>query len=68
MTNDPNKNTNVGTDEETKRHQKEQQSINDPSVENVNENNQTTSRKPSQGGNDAERDEKNWNQGQRRAS
>lgn len=67
MTNNP-KNTNVGFDEETKRHQEEQQSINNPSVEESNEYNRTTSRKPSHGGHDVERDEKNWNQGQRRAS
>ncbi len=68
MTNNPNKNTNVGSDEETKRHQKEQQSINDPSVEDVNEDVRTPPRKPTQGGNDVERDDENWNQGQRRAS
>ena len=68
MTNNPNKNTSVGSDEENKRHQKEQQSINNPSVEEINENNRTTSRKPSHGGNDVERDEGNRDQGQRRAS
>jgi hypothetical protein len=68
MTNDPNKNTSTGFDEEAKRHQKEQQSINNPSVEESNENNRTTPGKPSHGGHDVERDKENWNQGQRRAS
>ncbi|HEY1462806.1 MAG TPA: hypothetical protein VGF44_05255 [Terriglobales bacterium] len=69
MTNNPNKNTNAGSDEETKRHQKEQQSINNPSVEESNEKSGSMLRKPTQGNHDVERDEKeNQNQGQRRAS
>lgn len=66
MTDNADKKQNPGFDEETKRRQKEQQSINDPSVEESNTHDGQV-KKPTQGDQDVENDEEGTRD-QRKAS